>query len=92
MTLLTFTAPYCCDAGRAAIDRYLLPAGPTAANPPHAAAESELDRRTDTVPRIRYDTKSYSNVCSKADISQLYLPHAPHTMRAVPVTETRFYV
>jgi len=26
---------------------YLLPAGPTAANPPHAAAAGELDRRTD---------------------------------------------
>ena len=32
----------CCGAGRAAIDRYLLPAGPTAANP-------QTDRRTDTV-------------------------------------------
>ena len=42
--------PCCCSAGRAAI----LPAGPTAANPPHAAAagewERETDRRTDTVP------------------------------------------
>ena len=41
-------------AVRAAIDRYLLPAGPTAANPPHATAEGEWDRqtdgRTDTVP------------------------------------------
>jgi len=34
-------APRCCGAGRAAIDRYLLPAGPTAANPPHAAAAGE---------------------------------------------------
>jgi len=31
-------APCCCGAGRAAIDRYLLPAGHSAANPPHAAA------------------------------------------------------
>jgi len=31
----------CCrGAGRAAIDGYLIPAGPTAANPPHAAAAS----------------------------------------------------
>ena len=29
-------APCCCCVDRAAIDRYLLPAGPTAANPPHA--------------------------------------------------------
>ena len=32
-------------AGRAAVDRYLLPAGPTAANPPHAAAAGERDRQ-----------------------------------------------
>jgi len=31
-------APSCYGAGCAAIDRCLLPAGPTAANPPHAAA------------------------------------------------------
>jgi len=37
----------CCGAGRAAISRYLLPAWPTAANPPHAAAAGEWDRRTD---------------------------------------------
>jgi len=39
-------APCCCGAGRAAIDRCLLLAGPTAANPPHAAAASEWDGRT----------------------------------------------
>ena len=39
----------CCGAGhgRAAINRYVLPAGPTVANPPHAAAAGELDRQTD---------------------------------------------
>jgi len=36
-------APCCCGAGRAAIDRFFLPAGPTAANPPHAAAAGERD-------------------------------------------------
>jgi len=40
-------APCCCGAGRAAIDRYHLPAGPKAANPLHAAAADERDRRTD---------------------------------------------
>jgi len=34
----------------AAIDQYLLPAGPTAANPPHAAAVGKWDRQTDTIP------------------------------------------
>ena len=34
-------APCCCGAGRAAIDQYLLPAGPTAASPPHTAAAGE---------------------------------------------------
>ena len=33
-------APCCCAAGR-----YLLPAGPTAANPPHAAAAGEWNRQ-----------------------------------------------
>ena len=61
MTLLAFAAdrraavcrateaPLLLSAGRAAIDRYLLPAGPTAANPPHADAvvDSSTDRRTD---------------------------------------------
>ena len=32
-------------AGRAAVDRYLLPARPTAANPPHAAAAGKRDRQ-----------------------------------------------
>jgi len=46
--------PCCCGAGRAAIDRYLLPAGPTAANPPHAAAAGNWDSGwTDTVPLHR---------------------------------------
>ena len=44
------TCGVCCWApcsGRAAIDRYLLPTGPTAANPPHAAAAGEWNRQTD---------------------------------------------
>ena len=36
--------------GHAAIELYLVPAGPTAGNLPHAAAVGEWDRRTDTVP------------------------------------------
>ena len=42
-------APLLLCADRAAIDRYLLPAGPTAANPPHADAvvDSSTDERTD---------------------------------------------
>ena len=42
---------------REAIDRYFVPAGPTAANLPHAAAavdrwDMQTDGRTDTVPFI----------------------------------------
>ena len=33
--------------GRAAVDRYLLPAGPTAAHAPHAAGDREWKRQTD---------------------------------------------
>jgi len=40
-------APCCCGADRVATDRYLLPAGPTAANPLHAAAVGKCDKQTD---------------------------------------------
>ena len=36
-----------CGADCAAIDRYFIPAAPTAENPPHAAVAGEWDRRTD---------------------------------------------
>ena len=39
--------PCCCGAGRAAIDRQLLAAGLTAANPPHIAAAGGWDRKAD---------------------------------------------
>jgi len=35
--------------GHAAIELYLVPAGPTAGNLPHAAAVGEWDRQMDTV-------------------------------------------
>ena len=34
-------------AASAAVSRFLLPASPTAANPPHAAAAGECDRQMD---------------------------------------------
>jgi len=43
-------------AGPAAIDRYLLLAGPTATNTPHAAAAGEWDRQTDGPTGRRADT------------------------------------
>jgi len=43
----------------AAVDRYLLPAGPTPAHPPQRATD-ETDRRTDTVHYI--DRAAYYNV------------------------------
>ena len=70
--------PYCCGARRAAIDRYLVPARPTAANSPHAAVagkwdrqrDVQIDRPTDTVP-----------VC--------YTDPALHTMWVVPIRQWR---
>ena len=54
-------APCCCGAGRAAIDRYILPAGPTAANPPHDAATGERDGQTDRRTAYRFiDAARYS--------------------------------
>ena len=49
------------SASRAALDQYLLPAGPTAANPPHpAAAIDRWDRQTDrqTLPHSQWTVKS----------------------------------
>ena len=52
--LRTLTTWHCSHslAAAAAIDRYVLPAGPTAANPPYTAAAGEWDRRTDTALRV----------------------------------------
>jgi len=70
--------PCCCGAGRAAIDRYLLPAGPTAANPPHAAAADELYRQTtDTVPLhvdlAAYYASSVDNGRHRATANRLFI-------------------
>jgi len=35
--------------GATAVDEYLLPAGPSPANPPHTMAQDGTDRQTDTV-------------------------------------------
>ena len=37
--------------------------------------DRQTDGQTDTGPWLRYDTRCYFNVRSKADISQLNLPH-----------------
>ena len=49
----------------------------SAANPSVAAAVDRRDRQTDTRPfyKTLYDTRCYFNVRSKADTSQLNLPH-----------------
>jgi len=73
-------APRCCGAGRAAVDRHLLPAGPTAANPPHAAAaggwnsqtDRQTNRRTDTVPFHRPCFAYYAGSDSKVGMSGLF--------------------
>jgi len=43
-------APLLLNAGRAAIDRYLVPAGPTAANPQQWRANDGTDKQTDGRP------------------------------------------
>ena len=47
MQLLTNADNAALPATAAAIDRYFVPAGPAAANPPHDAAEGKQDRQTD---------------------------------------------
>jgi len=61
---------------RAAIDRYRLSAGPTAANPLHAvaAAQDEADKQTDTVslhnPAAYYASSvKNENICGSAPIT-----------------------
>jgi len=61
MPAFTAANPRCCVTGRAAIGRYLLPAGLLlAANPPHAAAAGEWDRQTDRWT----DTVPFNRRCS----------------------------
>jgi len=70
MTLLAFAAerraaaPLMLSIGRAAIDRYLLPAGRTAANPQQRNAVGEQwDRRTDRrTPVLDIVTSSVNNI------------------------------
>jgi len=45
-------------AAAAAVDRYLLLTGPTAANSPHAAAAGEWDRQIDRHRTITYTARS----------------------------------
>jgi len=62
----------------AAVDRYLLPAGPTAANPPYAAAAVDRwDRQTDT--RTETDRQT--------DVRRTVTQTLPHTMRAVSIMD-----
>jgi len=64
---------------RAAIDRYRMPAGPTAANPPHAAAAVDIcDRQTDgrtqdsfVDPAVHYLKVSIKNKRSRLRYSRI---------------------
>jgi len=55
----------CCGTGRAAVNRYLLPTGPTAANPQHTVAVSEWDRQTDG----QTGTVPFHRRCSAYDVA-----------------------
>jgi len=63
ISLRRAAAPCCCDAGGAAIDRYLPPVGPTAANPSHVAAAGVWVRQTDGWTRYShaYHARSVHN-------------------------------
>ena len=67
-SFLCDTARSCCSA---AVDRYLLPAGPTVADPPHAAAT--FDRRTDTVP-LHIPCRILHKQCQEYDDQQRASP------------------
>ena len=67
------------DRKAAAIDRYRMPAGPTAANPPHAAAAVNIcDRQTDgrtqdsfVDPAVHYLKVSIKNKRSRLRYSRI---------------------
>jgi len=87
----------CCSAAvadRATIDRYLLPAEPTAANPPRRRAAVGWDRQRNTYRQspqqqtrgsgVRLSDGTDRQTDGRTDARQLHRP-APHTMRAVTV-------
>ena len=78
-TELRAAAQCFCSAGRAAIKRYLLPAAPTAANPPHAAAAGEQDSAnnysTEQVSRDYTYTAAQSNAGVKPKKRFATRPH-----------------
>ena len=79
-TLLAFAAvrraaaaPLLLGAGRVAIDRCLLAAGPTAANPPHAAAAVDSwDKQTDGHRAVTYITDCAA-YCARSVKNALYV-------------------
>ena len=79
MTQLAFTAhaaaaPLLLGAGRAVIDPYLLPAEPTAANPPHAVAvASTWDRRADRHRTVTYTLLHATRAVSLKTLHSLLL-------------------
>jgi len=77
-TLTTWHCPHSpAHVTASAIDRYLLAAGPTAANLQQrvCCCEPMLGQKDGQADMIRYDTRCYFNVRSKADMSQLNVPH-----------------
>jgi len=76
------------SSSRAEIDRYLLPAGPTAANPPHAgAAVDKWDRQTDGRTRYRYIDPAayYASSVIKPDTYVHSVDQHTYTVRTVHV-------
>jgi len=74
--------PHLLQTRRAAIDRYRLSAGPTAANPPHAvaAAQDEADKQTDIVslhnPAAYYASSvKNENICGSERLSPAKGPY-----------------
>jgi len=72
----------------AAVDRYILPAGRSAANPPHAAAavdrtDRQTDGRTDTRPLHRPRTAHYADSVNEGMVRRHRFVHEARTAREI---------
>ena len=66
---------YCCPFSRSTVNHSCIISKRYAASSPHSLASTILIHSIVVYKGIRYDTRCYFNVRSKADISQLNLPH-----------------
>ena len=88
---VTLCAVLCYGAGRAALDLYFPPAGPIAANPPHAAAAAQdgTNRQADISTYGRTSCRYIDPACRTyaSSVSNVqFTPHARHDKTVLSVS------